>query len=110
MESNWDISKDLGDGPLPESLVAPIDGAEMVLIPAGTFLYGSKEDDPEAQSNEKPQQSLYLHDFYIDVYLVTNEQYCRFLNEVRPEKKQLEEWMSMREGFFGEKNFLLKSG
>ena len=56
------------------------DGSEMVFVPAGPFLYGSRVDDKEAYSNEKPQQSLSVPDFYIGVYPVTNEQYCRFLN------------------------------
>jgi formylglycine-generating enzyme required for sulfatase activity len=71
------------------------DLAEMVLVPAGTFLYGSREDDKEARTNEKPQQSLYVPEFYIDVYPVTNEQYCRFLNDAQPEEKRLKEWVDI---------------
>jgi formylglycine-generating enzyme required for sulfatase activity len=79
----------------PGRIVWERDGAEMVLVPAGTFLYGSRVEDKEAQQNEKPQQSLNLPDFYIDVYPVTNERYCRFLNETRPEKGRLEKWIDV---------------
>ena len=85
------------------------DGSEMVFVPAGPFLYGSRVDDKEAYSNEKPQQSLSVPDFYIGVYPVTNEQYCRFLNEAKPDDDRLKEWISVGEkGYFGEKNRLLK--
>ena len=87
------------------------DGSEMVLVPAGTFLYGSRVDDKEADSREKPQQSLDVPDFYVGVYPVTNEQYCRFLNEVKPGNSQLAEWMAIGEkGYLDEKNRLLGEG
>src|SRR5690348_2813988 len=38
--------------------VNPIDGAVMVLIPAGEFIMGSK-DDEMALSDEKPQHRVY---------------------------------------------------
>jgi sulfatase modifying factor 1 len=42
---------------------------------------------------------------------VTNEQYCRFLNEVEPEKKQIEQWVGLGESWYKEKNrLLLKKG
>jgi formylglycine-generating enzyme required for sulfatase activity len=56
------------------------DGSELALVSAGTFLYGSRMDDKNAYSQEKPQQSLYLPDFYIGVYPVTNEQYKKFID------------------------------
>jgi sulfatase modifying factor 1 len=71
------------------------DGAEMVLVPAGTFLYGSKVDDKEAEKNEKPQQSLLLPDFYIGMYPVTNEQYCRFINDSAVKVKELGKWLDI---------------
>ncbi|MGB7570000.1 MAG: SUMF1/EgtB/PvdO family nonheme iron enzyme, partial [Chitinivibrionales bacterium] len=67
----------------PERITSDKDNSEMTLVPAGTFLYGSREDDKEAQSNEKPQQSIYLPDYYMDVNLVTNAQYCGFLNKIK---------------------------
>jgi len=65
------------------------DESEMVLIPAGNFLYGSREDDKEADTREKPQQSIYVPDFYMDMYPVTNAQYKKFVDETghRPPDK-----------------------
>lgn len=51
----------------------------MVLIPAGEFLMGSPVG--EGRNDEYPQHKVYLGDYYIDKYEVTNEQYARFLNK-----------------------------
>ena len=40
MESHWNIIKDLGPEPFPETVVSPVDGAEMVLVPKGPFTMG----------------------------------------------------------------------
>jgi formylglycine-generating enzyme required for sulfatase activity len=53
----------------------PTDGAVMVYVPAGEFLMGSLDDDPEALDDEKPQNALYLDAFWIDKTKVTNAQY-----------------------------------
>ena len=50
---------------------------DMVLIPKGEFLMGSNSGD----ANEKPVHKVYLDDFKIDKYEVTNAQYADFLNE-----------------------------
>ncbi len=55
---------------------SPIDGAEMVYVPAGAFLMGSPEDDPYAYQNEMPQHEVYLDAFWIDRTEVTNAQYA----------------------------------
>ena len=56
----------------------------MALIPAGEFLMGTVDDDDMgyAQSfrEEIPQHVVYLDDFYIDVYQVTNAQYRKFVD------------------------------
>ena len=49
----------------------------MVLIPAGEFLMGSPED--EGAFDEHPQHVVYLDDFYIDKYEVTNAQFKEFV-------------------------------
>lgn len=63
----------------------------MVLIPAGEFLIGSPESEIEMLlknnktvskdffKSEQPQHSVYLENFYIDRYEVTNDQYQRFI-------------------------------
>ena len=49
---------------------------EMVLIPAGEFLMGSKGS--EWDKDEHPQHTVYLPAYYIDKYEVTNAQYYQF--------------------------------
>jgi sulfatase modifying factor 1 len=52
----------------------PVDGAEMVKIPAGAFRMGSKEGD----SDEKPVHEVTLRGFCIDKFPVTNGLYRKF--------------------------------
>jgi formylglycine-generating enzyme required for sulfatase activity len=47
----------------------------MVYVPAGEFLMGSTDDDPDASDDEKPQHAVYLDAFWIDRTEVTNDQY-----------------------------------
>lgn len=55
---------------------------ETVFIPAGEFQMGSR--DEKASDSEKPVHTVYVDAFYMDKYLVTNEQYKAFL-EVNPQ-------------------------
>lgn len=48
----------------------------MVLVPAGTFLLGSKK--PDAPPDEGKLRHVFLPAFYIDQFEVTNEEYKRF--------------------------------
>jgi formylglycine-generating enzyme required for sulfatase activity len=52
----------------------------MLYIPAGAFLMGSPEDDPDARDDERPQHELWLRGYYIDRYPVTNGQYREFVD------------------------------
>lgn len=52
---------------------------EMVHIPAGEFLRGSKESVRLAPESEKPQQQIYLDEYRIGKYPVTNAQYAVFV-------------------------------
>ena len=90
METSWNINEMLGSGSFPETIIAPIDGAEMVLVAAGDFIKGISEeelariyllDDNENPvfATEVPSRNVYLKDFYIDRYPVTNFQYQRFV-------------------------------
>jgi formylglycine-generating enzyme required for sulfatase activity len=47
----------------------------MLLVPAGEFIMGSSDSDPDAADDEKPQHTVYLDAFYIDETEVTNAQY-----------------------------------
>ena len=51
--------------------VNPIDGGEMVSVPAGEFIMGNNT----GYDDEQPDHSVYLDAFYIDKYEVTNAQY-----------------------------------
>ncbi|MGD9162405.1 MAG: SUMF1/EgtB/PvdO family nonheme iron enzyme [Desulfobacteraceae bacterium] len=81
-------------------ILNPTDNSKLALIPACTFLYGSREDDKLARSNEKPQRSLHLDDYYMDVFAVTNNQYCEFLNKMNPDKELLNKWINL-DGKYG---------
>ena len=58
-----------------ELRVREADGAEMVLVPAGEFVMGSEE----LGDDERPAHRVYLEDFWIDRYEVTNERFARFV-------------------------------
>jgi eukaryotic-like serine/threonine-protein kinase len=51
--------------------VNEVDGAEMVYVPAGEFLMGSEVGN----SDESPEHTVYLYDYWIYKYEVTNDQY-----------------------------------
>jgi formylglycine-generating enzyme required for sulfatase activity len=51
------------------------DGAEMVFVPAGEFAMGSEE----LGDDERPVHRVYLDEFWIDRYEVTNGQFARFV-------------------------------
>ncbi len=64
--------------PLPppiETTVRSQDGQVMVQIPAGQFLMGSVDTDPDASDDEKPQRVIHLDTFWIDQTEVTYAQY-----------------------------------
>lgn len=56
------------------------DGAEMVLIPAGYFSMGTVEESG-IHYDEIPGHRVYLDDFWIDRYEVTNRRYKQFIDE-----------------------------
>lgn len=56
-------------------IVSGVDGATMVLIPAGTFQMGSTIGD----SDEHPVHTVTLNAFYMDIHEVTNARYQKFV-------------------------------
>ena len=92
MENQWDLPIDHEAGSYPETIVSPIDGAEMVLVPEGPFLMGSTEEEigqifrlDQRRSpvfiTEIPARTVDVKAFYIDRYPVTNYQYGKFLEQ-----------------------------
>ena len=72
------------DSPTPGELPKKItgnDGAPMVLVPAGEFTMGAREDDKLAQADERPAHTVYLDSFYIDQFEVTTTLYGKFFQE-----------------------------
>ena len=53
---------------------------EMIYIPAGTFLMGNNGSEGYSNSNELPQHSVNLPDYYIGKYEVTRGEYRQFMN------------------------------
>jgi formylglycine-generating enzyme required for sulfatase activity len=79
---------------LPQALAPTLvgnDGAEMVLVPAGTFLMGSTEEEVTALlhqyrglrralfRDESPRHQVFVEAFYIDKYEVTNGRFQQFV-------------------------------
>lgn len=61
---------------------SPYEG--MALIPAGEFLMGAPES--EESSDAHPQHKVYMSDFYIDKYEVTNQCYTYIKNHPRAKR------------------------
>ena len=67
---------------------------DMVLITGGkVFLMGSNDGD----SDEQPVHEVYLDDFYMDKYEVTNTQYCQFLNEKGNQEEGEVTWLDIED-------------
>jgi len=90
MSRRWDIKDLRNSSLLPDTLVAPTDGAEMVLIPAGEFTMGLDHEDifqifmldgreNPVYATEAPARKVYLAAYYMDRYPVTNFQYRKFI-------------------------------
>ena len=55
-------------------IVTPVDDREMLLVSKGKFIQGSNDYDRD----EFPEQEVYLGDFYMDKYEVSNADYKKF--------------------------------
>ena len=67
---------------------------EMIRIPTGEFLMGSKKQDKVAYNDEKPQHRVYLAEYWIGKYPVTNAQYTAFVDATGHEPP--EHWKKAR--------------
>ena len=66
-----------------KTMVNPVDNSSMILIPKGYFFMG----DNNSASNEYPEHKIFLDDYYIDIYPVTNIQYDRFIKNTSYESQ-----------------------
>jgi serine/threonine-protein kinase len=87
--------------PAPQAMKLQIweaDGAEMVYVPAGEFVMGSEE----LGDDERPAHQVYLDDFWMDRYEVTNELFARFVAATGYETEAEEDgrgWIWMASGW-----------
>jgi eukaryotic-like serine/threonine-protein kinase len=64
-----------------QEISSPI-GMRLVLLPAGEFLMGSPNDDPDARLDEQPQHQVQISQpFYLSATLVTQAQYQQVTGE-----------------------------
>ena len=66
-----------GTDSLPNSFINPVDGSQMVLIPAGTFKMGC-----DTAEEESPAHELDLPAFYMGKHEVTNRQWKQFVDAI----------------------------
>jgi formylglycine-generating enzyme required for sulfatase activity len=59
--------------PMPEVTATPL--LHMLQIPGGSFLMGSRKDDPRAYGDEKPQHQETVEPLLMSQYVVTQAQY-----------------------------------
>ena len=79
---------------LKPTAISKSDGKEMILIPAGDFLMGTNKVDNKNTHrkigtvkplylDQQPKSKIFLDNYYIDKYEVTNREYKRFLDETQ---------------------------
>ena len=68
------------DSPMPQRSTWNVSLPDLVRVPAGWFLMGSdKSKDPMARDDERPQHWVWLGEYWIGKYPVTNAQYAAFV-------------------------------
>ncbi len=73
--------------------------APMVLVPAGEFMMGSRQDDKMADKDERTAHTVRLDAFHIDQYEVTTARYAKFFQETkRPAPKYWSDQIPQRHG------------
>ncbi len=71
------------------------DNAVMVRVPAGNFFMGAGDSDANADGDEKPMRPVYLDEFWVDKYEVTNAQFAHFLNEEGNQEEDDVTWIKI---------------
>jgi formylglycine-generating enzyme required for sulfatase activity len=68
-------------------------GIEFVHVPKGKFIMGSKDDNPLAGGDEKPQHTVEIpYDYWIARYPVTNEQFAAFVQATKHQHEWVSDW------------------
>ena len=75
-------------------IISSIDCAEMILIPAGDFWMGN---DDEKHPDEQPLHKVFIDDYHIYKYPVTNSMYCKFLNAIRIDESVVDKWIEIND-------------
>lgn len=70
----------------------PVDGAQMVWIPAGEFVRGSEDKDSDAGRDEKTWRAVYLDGYWMYRYPVTVAQYKKFCTATRRKMPPAPPW------------------
>ena len=65
----------------PSKRVSWSDGMTQILIPSGNFTMGAEDEEGYGRTAESPPHSVYLDEYWIDKYEVSNEQFATFLNK-----------------------------
>lgn len=65
---------------------------EMVVIPGGTFVMGSPEDEPGRRDYERPQHQVTVLRFALGIYAVTFAEYDHFCEATGREKPDDRDW------------------
>ena len=74
--------------------ISPKDKIPLVHVPSGEFLMGSTDQDPGADSDEKPQHTVTLDAFWIGQTEVTNLMFAAFLNEMGNQVEERASWLN----------------
>ncbi|MGB9596319.1 MAG: SUMF1/EgtB/PvdO family nonheme iron enzyme [Candidatus Poribacteria bacterium] len=75
-----EVKNDIGTSTTQREILITVASNEMIRIPEGEFVMGSP--DGIGNDDEHPQHKVYLDEFYIGKYEVTNEQYAEFLTQL----------------------------
>jgi eukaryotic-like serine/threonine-protein kinase len=84
------------------TLVNEIDQSEMVFVPEGTFLRGSQ--DADSWEHERPQLQVYVDDFWIDKFEVSNLRFTHFVEatgHVTTAESRGESYVNVNDGWVG---------
>ena len=65
----------------PASYIDPYLGVEFVLLPSGSFIMGSPEDEKGRDKDEGPAHEVFIDSFYLGKYEITQAQWKKVMGE-----------------------------